>query len=82
MIESQANDIEEMKASIETIQTHVFSHTIWQRETDKESALIPLIKDNQELLMFHVADLIKFINGDDAKMREEGVCKRKCVATS
>lgn len=72
VVASLANDIKELKLSVETIQAHVISHTIWQIETDKELALLPQIRDNQELLMFHVDNLIKSLNGDDAK-KDEGV---------
>lgn len=67
VIESQANDFEELKATIETIQNHVVSHTVQQNETDRELALIPIIRDNQELMIIHMVDLIKTLNGDDAK---------------
>lgn len=67
VIESQANDIDEIKAKTKTIQSHVISQSQWKLETDKELALIPLIKDNQELMMIHMVDLIKTLNGNDAK---------------
>lgn len=76
VVESQANDIEELKITIETIQAHVISHIIWQKETDTELALLPKIRDNQELLMFHVADLIKSLSGDDAKNGEGALGSR------
>lgn len=65
VIERQAHNIEEMKSLTKTIQAHVISHTVWRRETNKELALIPLIKDNQELLMLHIAGLIKSLTGDE-----------------
>lgn len=72
VVGSQANDIEDLKASIKTIQTHVVSDTVSQNKTDRELALIPLIRDKQDLLMLHMADLIKTLNGNDAKKEEEG----------
>lgn len=71
VIESQENNIEELKANIETIQSHIISHTVLHNETDRELAIIPIIQDNQELMMLHMVDLLKTLNGDDAKRRGE-----------
>lgn len=74
VIESQANDIEDLKASINIIQDHVSSHTLWLNETDKEMANIPQIKDKQDTMQ--VADLheliVSTLQGDDAKKGERG----------
>lgn len=86
ILENQANDIEELKSKIDDIQDHVVAQKVWLTENDKEISLLPEIKETQEILMIHVAELINTLSGDDAKKgkvkKGEGVSRSQSRSQS
>lgn len=83
VIEIQANDIKDLKSDVNPIQAFVILHTLWLNETNKELAIIPIIKDRQEMMMMQMTNLQEFmvntLQGDDAKRGEETKERRKIV---
>lgn len=71
VLEEQANNIDELKSKVEDIHTHVVVQRVWQRDSDKEISILPVIKDNQETLMIHLTELINHLAGNNSEKGEE-----------